>query len=708
MAETCIASFQQCLHKAASVHPRELSLVEDQLARFSVWTGNIRVFGSSRQSLDHRLRESPEVRDTFVALLEAIEYRVETCKCTLQTLADGTLTAVDEVFQHAVHGIADQISLLHRLSNTIRRASKESQNLEAARAFRICDDDGNDTEDFLRLIFANYIRDRFPTTSEAIQQRLAGTMTLRRRRILYRRSRYGSTPIKVLDVPSQPNVEMPRAQPSARPQKPVARQETGDLQSQSGIKSSAQSATTLAADNFHKASAPSVVSVSKTVALSSHEELAFPPAPTGCIKTKQRQLVQQRKDPLKQRLGGQDRIANAEDRTPAQDWEDAVIAIGEVTCPFCFYALPTCDVVDETKWKRHVISDLDAYVCLFNECERPEELYSHSSQWLEHMRQHALQWRCTSRSHGEFLSNSRGEYIEHMKTAHQSRLTDAQLRLLADKSARTIRQIFKSCPLCGIEETRDTMEEHVVGHLRLLALKSLPTYEDGEPGDPDSASEEGSAPWSRSTVRDFVGTHTEDPGWLVGLDTGPAASSTSSGSGSGIRTTGPDYFYETQTQPTAFPRVKDLSGLRHQSSDTDISHMDPACAICRLPAEAACSCEPEALDLSVRQVETTMMQPIRENLKMWVRSHAEAETKKIFTDVTASATAALHDSKVRKEVNEVIGDASEPTAATLKAKINELWCETVETYPEALEYFYSLPALNLPSDDDPAVRDPPL
>lgn len=78
-AEECIASFQQCLYKAASVHPRELSLVEDQLARFFAWIGNMRVFGSMRQSLDHRLREAQDVRDTFDALLETIRYRTETC-----------------------------------------------------------------------------------------------------------------------------------------------------------------------------------------------------------------------------------------------------------------------------------------------------------------------------------------------------------------------------------------------------------------------------------------------------------------------------------------------------------------------------------------------------------------------------------------------------------------------------------------------------
>lgn len=270
--------------------------------------------------------------------------------------SDGTLQDVDQIFQHAVSGIADQISLLHKLSNTIRRASKDVQNVEAARAPRICDDEGNDAEDFLRQIFAHYIQDRFPTTSEAIQQRLAGTMVLRRKRILYRRSRYGNNPIRVEKGPAPPVVTVPRAQPTARPRKADALEEAVESRSQthSVDKSLAQSATTLAAEKFRKASAPSLVSVSKTVALGSHEHLVFPPAPTATIKKKQRQLMEQRKDGLvdmRRRLENQDRVTEPEDRTPSQDWEDALDAVGEVMCPFCFHALPARNVVDEAKWK---------------------------------------------------------------------------------------------------------------------------------------------------------------------------------------------------------------------------------------------------------------------------------------------------------------------------------------------------------------------
>lgn len=222
------------------------------------------------------------------------------------------------------------------------------QNLEAANAIRICDDDGNDSESSFRLILMHYIRDKFPTTSEVLQERLAGAMILRRKRILYRRSRYGNNPIRLPNIPSQPVFKVSRAQHRGQPQIADADLEAGAIlpQTPSRVGSLAPSATTLEVNLFRKASVPSVVSLSKTVALSSHETIIFPPAPTGIIKLKQRQLMLERWKGLQKRLNPE-----FEDQSPTRCWEDAVIAVREVTCPYCFYAIPAPDIVDEKKWK---------------------------------------------------------------------------------------------------------------------------------------------------------------------------------------------------------------------------------------------------------------------------------------------------------------------------------------------------------------------
>lgn len=80
-ATRCLGSFRQCLTKAASIHARELAMVEDQLAKFSLWTAYFQVFASNRESLDHRLRESFDIQDAIVGVVEALDYSVLKCRC---------------------------------------------------------------------------------------------------------------------------------------------------------------------------------------------------------------------------------------------------------------------------------------------------------------------------------------------------------------------------------------------------------------------------------------------------------------------------------------------------------------------------------------------------------------------------------------------------------------------------------------------------
>jgi diadenosine tetraphosphatase ApaH/serine/threonine PP2A family protein phosphatase len=142
------------------------------------------------------------------------------------------------------------------------------------------------------------------------------------------------------------------------------------------------------------------------------------------------------------------------------------------------------------------------------------------------MREHALRWPCNSKSHGTIVFDSRDEYINHLKEAHKNTFSDAQLRVLADRNARTIGPLFKSCPFCGFDDTSNgtKIEEHIVGHLRFLALKSLPPYEDerSESSDAESTSSKISKPRKRSTIENDpdkkIKTNFDDNGPLVLLD----------------------------------------------------------------------------------------------------------------------------------------------------------------------------------------------
>lgn len=156
--------------------------------------------------------------------------------------------------------MASDISLLYRLSNKIRKAS-QAQNMKAARAFEICDDNELNVEDFLKSQFLHIIQDRFPGTRKTLVIRLADTMLLRRKRVLYRRSRYSQKPIRILkqaktgSTPNNPNGYYINLQSAAEdresPSKGLAAKTPTVTASQ------VLSATTLAANGLRKFSTPS-------------------------------------------------------------------------------------------------------------------------------------------------------------------------------------------------------------------------------------------------------------------------------------------------------------------------------------------------------------------------------------------------------------------------------------------------------------------
>lgn len=78
-AAACLSSFDCCITMAVSIDAQRQSSMEDQIARFSIWTSNMAVFAKSKLSLDHRLRWTPRVRDLVVGLLGGLEDCINGC-----------------------------------------------------------------------------------------------------------------------------------------------------------------------------------------------------------------------------------------------------------------------------------------------------------------------------------------------------------------------------------------------------------------------------------------------------------------------------------------------------------------------------------------------------------------------------------------------------------------------------------------------------
>lgn len=330
--------------------------------------------------------------------------------------------------------MSSEITVLHKITNTIRRASKIAQNSRAAERFKIRDDQGNDVGPFLQSNFLNYINDRYHVASQEIRQRLASSMVLRRKRLLYRQERYGKSPIHlpqtasspaavyeaqndriglfsrrgyyplphmatemdisgksgkinhIYDGAALPSIFHPPSQVNDRPPGIFLRESEimttlGDAERPAktriiaepshSVMDSSETATTFSPEDYKKAAAPSIVSISKTIQLSNEDNLVFPPAPKGAFTRRFNRSEQDIEERYKQRLStidgyyeGVDMAAmvpgdvqavfvarTARDRALAKAREDCIMAVSEVTCPYCFHVLPIREVLDELKWK---------------------------------------------------------------------------------------------------------------------------------------------------------------------------------------------------------------------------------------------------------------------------------------------------------------------------------------------------------------------
>ncbi|KAK2773562.1 hypothetical protein FQN52_004541 [Onygenales sp. PD_12] len=520
-AGKCLKSFNECLAHFSLVPPRQQSGIEDQLGRFSIWTSNIDVFASTRASLDYRLRDVEDVHSLVQGLLWILNEHIQRCLSHLVSLdpsADGynqesKISAINSI-DAVVTDISREISFLHQLSNTIRKAGSERHNLKAATSFVIRDEHGNDVgPTFMNHFAMGIIQRKFPGCDKAIQTRLAAAMLLRRKRILYRRSRYGQFPSR--NTPSAPQMMAPkRGITEADVQPPQLSRSLGQPKIVSDAKptpsvaeSRTMTATTLRTSTMNewkKASTPSVISESKSISPSHHEELAFPPPPAGSPLRKFRTLKEQRRAKHQERLNSlphfslyqqyngnpplhpniidllKSDILNLEsdlEQEIERDRKDCFNSNVEVTCPYCCCVLSSADVTSDRKWIEHVKHDVYPYVCLFETCDAPDTLYNHSEDWLKHMGQHQLQWLCAVKSHEVLIFNNQSEYEEHMSTRHK--VSKSQAALLAERSSRPPRQIFVSCPLCGYSNSNSSLDGHIATHLRYLALKSLPFTDDG-------------------------------------------------------------------------------------------------------------------------------------------------------------------------------------------------------------------------------------
>jgi len=166
-------------------------------------------------------------------------------------------------------------------------------------------------------------------------------------------------------------------------------------------------------------------------------------------------------------------------------------------CPYCFGIV---QAKRQRSWRKHVLSDLRAYICTVADCG--SGLFEDKEVWIRHeMDAHRRQWSCSTCGKKAFQSAK--DLEQHMYRMHDaSALPKTVLLQVAAASSQPISEISAAeCPLCdrldqdmreemlrlGTEITASTrvmvpvrkLEDHLAEHLEQLALFAIPPTIDG-------------------------------------------------------------------------------------------------------------------------------------------------------------------------------------------------------------------------------------
>ncbi|KAM0479355.1 hypothetical protein ACHAP7_005666 [Fusarium lateritium] len=152
---------------------------------------------------------------------------------------------------------------------------------------------------------------------------------------------------------------------------------------------------------------------------------------------------------------------------------------------------------------RHVFSDLQPYVCMFEECKAGLFLTRH--EWIKHeIDIHRRQWKCIRCDEFKKQHVRESDMVTHLRQSHSDNITEEQASIILTVCQEPQTTFDSSeCPLCSewnptstdVGNAKDFFR-HLAQHQQQLALEALPLYIEGleieDPKTSTSDSESGS------------------------------------------------------------------------------------------------------------------------------------------------------------------------------------------------------------------------
>jgi hypothetical protein len=121
--------------------------------------------------------------------------------------------------------------------------------------------------------------------------------------------------------------------------------------------------------------------------------------------------------------------------------------------------------------RKHVLSDLQPYICTYPDCQLNDYFFENKDNWYNHEScTHRVEWFCNTASHKSFVDMQ--EFLDHMHTVHSEPLDGTQLLSLHRGFQRPTNAHSGTCTLCGKHANK--LKSHLARHLEQLALFAIP------------------------------------------------------------------------------------------------------------------------------------------------------------------------------------------------------------------------------------------
>ena len=124
-------------------------------------------------------------------------------------------------------------------------------------------------------------------------------------------------------------------------------------------------------------------------------------------------------------------------------------------------------------FRAHLIHDLRPYICTYENCRHPDQLYDNRLDWIQHENTHRKVFRRSEHSDEEFFKLS--EYQEHVQNEDKHCRDGTSLNLIDNASQSIVRFPDRDCPICSASlTTSNAMQGHIALHLERFSLFSIP------------------------------------------------------------------------------------------------------------------------------------------------------------------------------------------------------------------------------------------